>query len=157
LEAVRTYLLSLAGAALLCGIIHRFLTKGGAAAQAAKLLTALFLAITVLQPLTRLSPDILTRIRFDMEEEIGRAVAQGTEATEKAMAAHIKSKTEAYILEKAQDFGADITVEVGVTKDALLIPCSVTISGTVAPLVKIQLQQIIDRNLGIPKERQIWI
>lgn len=66
----------------------------------------------------------------------------------------IIEQTQAYILDKADDFGAGLEVEVFV-KD--LIPCSVSISGPISPLAKSQLSRYISENLGIPSEEQNWI
>ena len=49
-----------------------------------------------------------------------------------------------------------ISVEVGVSSDTIPIPERVYVSGTIAPYARQQLEIWIERDLGIPKENQVW-
>ena len=68
----------------------------------------------------------------------------------------IKEKTEAYILEKAESLGLDISVEINFGEADSMVPTEVRISGPVSPYAKDQLSKTISTDLGIPEERQIW-
>lgn len=80
----------------------------------------------------------------------------GSDMAAEAVGAIITEKTSAYILDKASNLGADLSVEVTLSSDSIPVPESVYLSGSVSPYAKRQLQHIIDEELGIPKERQIW-
>lgn len=155
MEGIRAYLLSVSAAALLCGIANRFLGKNTAAA-AAKILTGLFLTLTVLQPLGKWDPSLLENLTFDLSDAGEQAVAQGEKQTQKALAQCIKEETAAYILEKARELKADIHVTVEVSEGRIPVPTGVQISGTVSPYARTRLQTIIEEQLGIAKENQRW-
>lgn len=156
MDAVRTYLLSVCGAALLCAVANRFLGQKGGTSGAGKLLTGLFLALTVLQPLASADMSILEDISFNIDFEAEQAVLEGEEETKNAMAQIIKDRTAAYILQKAEALRVDITAEVIMSDDNIPVPKMVYLSGTVAPYAKKQLQTMIEQELGIAKENQIW-
>lgn len=155
MDHVSSYLLSVCGAALLCGIADRFLGKSGSAG-AAKILTGLFLAFTVLNPLGNWNVESFLDMDFDFSNIAEESVAQGQAQTQKSMANIIKQETAAYILEKAKTLHADIQVSVEVSDDALPIPVSTRITGNISPYVKLQLQTVIEQQLGISKENQRW-
>lgn len=155
MEDLRTYLLAVSGAALLCGITGRFLGKKGAGASA-KLIAGIFLLIIVLRPLGNRNTNLFTNLSFDVSDAAQAAVSRGEEQSQKAMAQVIMEQTEAYILEKAAEHHVTLQVKVELTKDALPTPVAVEISGTVAPYTKLQLQTWIEQQLGISKENQQW-
>ena len=143
MEALRQYVISVVAAAMLCGIVVR-LFPNGSGKQMGKLICGLFLAYTVLSPISRVDfsklPDFSLRCMDDAED---------------SMADIIKEETEAYILDKAADLHANLRVEVAVGEDNL--PAAVTISGEASPYARRQIQAMIANDLGISKENQKWI
>jgi stage III sporulation protein AF len=73
-----------------------------------------------------------------------------------ALADIIKDRTEAYILDKAAAMGAAITVVVSVSGDEPPVPLGVEISGPVSPYMKLRLEEMIQEDLNIAKENQVW-
>ena len=74
-----------------------------------------------------------------------------------ALAAIIKSKTEAYILDKAQELGLDVSADVTVEmKSAYPYPAFVQITGAFTPQQQEALTRYIEENLAIGKEQQVW-
>jgi len=73
------------------------------------------------------------------------------------MAQSIIDSTRAYILEKAETFGAELTVEVMLDDSSIPVPSGVRIRGNISPYNREKLGSIIQRDLGIPTEAQIWI
>ena len=140
MEALRQYVISVVAAAMLCGIVVR-LFPNGSGKQVGKLICGLFLAYTVLSPISRVDfsklPDFSLRCMDDAED----AAAMG--------------EKEAYILDKAADLHANLRVEVAVGEDNL--PAAVTISGEASPYARRQIQAMIANDLGISKENQKWI
>ena len=119
-------------------------------------MTGLLLTITVMQPLRSVNKGWLENISLDIDLGASEAVAYGHEESQKALSAIIKENTAAYILQKASSLNAQICVEVRVSSDTIPIPDSVLVSGTVSPYTRQQLQTWIEKDLGIPKENQIW-
>ena len=154
MEALRQYVISVVAAAMLCGIVVR-LFPNGSGKQVGKLICGLFLAYTVLSPISRVDfsklPDFSLRCMDDAED----AAAMGENLARDSMADIIKEETEAYILDKAADLHANLHVEVTVGEDNL--PAAVTISGEASPYARRQIQAMIANDLGISKENQKWI
>ncbi len=156
MDQVRQYLLGLICAALVCSIAGVFLGKKGTLGAAAKLVSGVFMILAVVTPwlhVTIRNPaDFLSSVSTDAENLIAEGQTDANQALEKI----IKSKTEAYILDKAKLFGAELTVEVRVDGSALPAPCGVTVSGSISPFGKQQLSAILRDDLGIALEDQIW-
>lgn len=153
---VRAYLLSVCGAALICAIAKRFVDNRGPAAGVGKLLIGSFLVLTVLKPISALKLDFLESFTLNIQEDALYAVRQGEENTYQALSENIKQRTAAYILQRAQELNVDLDIEVVVSNDDIPIPEKIYLSGTVAPFAKRQLQLMIEQDLGIAKECQIW-
>lgn len=153
---VKAYLLSVCGVALVCSIANRFLDNKGSAAGIGKLLVGSFLVLTVLKPISGLKVNFMRDLTLDIGDNATFAVHQGEENYRQAMEEIIKDRTEAYIVQKAQELRVQLDVEVVLSEDELPVPEKVFVSGTVAPFAKKQLQQMIEQDLGIAKECQIW-
>lgn len=150
-EDLRTYLLSVTAAALLCGIV-RGLGKSRVPAIAA----GLFLVITVLGPLANWNGNWPAE-DWSISQDGQKVAEEGRQLAQQAMADSIKEETGAYILEKAKAIHADIQVKVEVSDDTIPLPVGVQISGSVTPYAKKQLETFLEDELGISKENQLWI
>lgn len=155
MEEVKTYLLSICGAALICAVINRFWSQKGSAAIG-KMMAGLFIVLTVLQPLSGIGTEIVYDIEYSLNDLSSEAVGRGEREARTALQEIIKEKTAAYILQRSQTLQADISVDVYVSEDTVPIPVKVCIKGTIAPYAKQQLQIILEQELGISKENQIW-
>lgn len=156
MEGVRQYVISVVAAAILCGILKSILPGKDAMAGILRLITGIFLAFTVIKPLTRIELGDLPVLSFDYLTEAQIASADGEKIAADAMADIIKQQAEAYILDKAQSLNLQLTVTVTVSDGALPAPVGVRLSGTVSPYAKSALARIIEEDLGIAKENQIW-
>ena len=154
MEALRQYVISVVAAAMLCGIVTRLFPQGNAK-QVGKLICGLFLAYTVLSPISRVDFSRLPDFSLQCMEDGEEAAAMGENLARDSMADIIKEESEAYILDKAADLHANLTVEVTIGEGSL--PAAVTISGEASPYARRQLQAMIESDLGISKENQKWI
>ena len=59
-------------------------------------------------------------------------------------------------MDKAESLGAELTVEVTLSDDELMVPCAVKLSGAISPYAKKVLSDTIAKDLGIQVEEQIW-
>ena len=143
------YILSVTAAAVLAAILRCL-----AAGKLTKLLTGLFLAVTVLSPLVRLEiPDPARWLEDYMAD--GEAAAQAGEKKAKEYSAVIISaEMEAYILDKAASLGCVLDAEVRLDDGGL--PESVTLSGNLSPADKAELTRILGRDLGLGEEALVW-
>ena len=154
---IREYLLSVTAAALLCGILRSLAGEKGSTGGLLKLISGIFLALTVVRPLAGIQIREFTLLADEVLQEADAAAQEGADYAQRAMARHISQKTEAYILDKARLYGVQITAEVAVSDDQTPIPVGCTIRGNISPYAKQQLTQWIAEELGIGKEDQQWI
>ncbi len=156
MEPIAEYLLSVTGAAMLCAVVLRLLDGKGNAAAAAKMLTGIFMAVTVLTPLTNFRLSDALELLPQLNTDAQGAVAQGEASAKKALQEGISHQVEAYILDKAEKLGVKLAVEVELSSDAIPVPVRVRLRGNVSPYAKTRLQSILQNDLGIDKENQIW-
>lgn len=157
MESIKTYLLSVIAAAIICGIVVRIIGEKGTMGAMAKLLAGLFLAFTMIRPLANVHIDGIANFTDSFSDEASRSAVMGEAMAKDALSASIKAQVEAYILDKAGDMNVSLTVEVTVSEDEIPVPTAVRIKGAVSPYAKKQLQALISEDLGIEKERQTWI
>lgn len=156
MEAIRRYLFSLCAAALLCSLVRALVPKGRMK-SICSLLCGVFLAMTALSglagwQLTDVAEE-LTKMRIAAEEARTGVEIRNREA----LSAIIKSKTEAYIWDKAQELDLSVSIEVMVEADGSYpYPSGVQITGAFTPQQRKALEAYIEENLAIGKEQQTW-
>ena len=151
------YILSVGVASLLAGIITEFSDGKCAIGMITRMVCGLFLAFTVINPLTNLNFGILESFSQDASINAQPIISAGMTLAEESMAQIIKQETEAYILDKAQSLGCILEAEVTVGKGLYPIPESVRICGSVSSQNRKLLEEILEKELGISKENQQWI
>lgn len=155
MESLRQYIISVVTAALLCGIVTGMVQEGKLR-ELIKFVCSLFLAITILYPITGFNVDELTAFSIDFSNEATAAASSGKKRAQESTADIIKAECEAYILDKAHELDAELIVEITVSDDDPPIPIAASISGNVSPYIRLQLEEIIQEDLGITKENQSW-
>ncbi len=153
---IKSYILSVAAAGLLCGIATKLVNKEGAQHQLIQMAAGLILMFTVIQPLAGIQWEEPSDWLGDFRLDADSAVQQGQQQTASALAQSIKEQTQAYILDKAAAMGAALEVEVLVSLDAIPVPVGAVLLADVSPYVKVQLSNMMERDLGILGENQIW-
>lgn len=152
---LREYLLNVVAAAFLCGILSGLFPEGSGK-KLLRLACGVFLTIVVLRPVVGLNPDFLTESMLSLQMDGEGFSAQGDKMGDEALRGLIKQEAEAYILDKAAELNASIQAEVELSQQSPPVPLSVTISGTVSPYARTQLEQMLLADLGIAKENQVW-
>ncbi len=154
MDLIRQYILSVTAAAMVCGIIVG-MTQKNSAHPILKLVCGLFLAFTVIKPITEIDLMELVEVSLPYSQDAVQAASWGEKLSRDATVAIIKEKAEAYILDKAA--ARNVTLEVEITVDGdPPVPTAVRLSGEVSPYAKQELVQILSEDLGIPKENQQW-
>ena len=148
MDAIRKYLISLCAAALLCALV-RALVPGGRMKKLCSLLCGIFLLPAALSDFAQ----ELSKMQVAAEQARTGVEIRNREA----LCAIIKSKTEAYIWDKAQELDLSVGIEVMVEADGSYpYPSGVQITGAFTPQQRKALAAYIEENLAIGKERQIW-
>lgn len=149
------YVLSVITAAVIVAILCSFFANKGGTFSVVKVVGGLFLTFVVINPLVKLDfsriDDYLDRFTLEGME----ASSFGENMAREAEGDIIISRVQAYILEKANSFGAQLDVEVVLDQDN--IPVSVKLNGNISPYAKAQIAGMIAEDLGITKEHQLWI
>lgn len=155
MEGLRKYVITVTAAALICGIVTGMVKKDGSG-ELVKMLCGLALAFTVLRPISGFRIEDVSLEGLTTFEEGERIAAQGEKNTREAVADIIKTETEAYILDKAAALDISLTAEVSLSEDTIPVPVGVILSGAVSPYARSRLTNVIEKELGIPKENQVW-
>lgn len=155
MEAVREYLLSVTGAALLCAIFTALAGKS-ANAPVLRLICGVFLVFTVVRPVTGIDLTDLSWQVPRLREEGEHAVMEGVDYARQARDRIITEQLEAYILDKAADWDAEIQVRFTLSGDDPPVPEQVQVTGTWSGYAKSKLEGILEQDLGIPREKQEW-
>ena len=153
---MREYVLGIAAAAMICGIILCF-EENSPTKPLLKLICGLCLTFAMVQPFLNLWDRNWQALGIQFEEEAAEAVEAGKQQGEKTIHKLIKQETESYIMDKARELRLEIQAEVTLGDQALPVPERVTIYGVLPPYGKSRLSLILTRELGIAKENQRWI
>lgn len=151
---LKSYLYSLILASIVCVIVKKLLSGNATISSIARILCGIFLVCTFLQPLERITLPEWEDLQLQSDAQV--AVAQGVNSAHEALSSCISQQVESYILGKAAQLEASVSVQVRLSDDTIPVPMQVRISGSISPYGKQQLQAIIEQDLGIPKEDQIW-
>lgn len=157
MEQLRQYVLSVAAAAILVGILTGLASKNDSSCVLLRMIGGLFLAFTVIRPVVSLDVGNIQSYIAAFSENGAASVAEGENLAMDAYCSYIKTETEAYILDKAEGYGADLSVEVYLDEGEAILPVAARLQGSVSPYTKARLQEMMEEDLGISKENQIWI
>lgn len=152
--SLREYVMSIVAASLLSGILIR-LTRRSGSGEIIRMLCGVFMTIILIRPIAGKKQIAWDAIMPGIGLQAERISAEGTASADKIKRQFIKQRVETYILNRAEAMQADIEAAVSLGEDD--IPVSVSISGSISPLNRSRLTQMIALELGIPKEQQEWI
>jgi len=157
MDQLRGYILSIVAAAAIVGIVCTFVSEKSTAGGVMRMAGGLYLCFVILQPVA--SFDFSAVTAFAQQEFLTgeQEAAAGEQNSREAVRRLIKQETEAYIMDKASQFQADITVDVTLSEAEVPVPVCATITGTISEAAKSCLEEILDTDLNISKENQIWI
>ena len=154
MESWRSYFHSILVCVFVCGLLSQLIsdTRGK---NALRLLSGVVLAITVLIPFTKISLKGYLQIP-DLEfESSDLYIMEGQRTAEETLKRYIKDNCEAYILDRARSFDAEILVQISLNH--AMVPFFAEIQYYGDPKVQVELENVIATDLGITKENQKWI
>lgn len=156
MEAISKLVLSIIAAAILVSIVQSFFKTGGHK-QLLQLACGLFLAFTLLGPITKVDFQNFIDNQLIFTTQGKNAASYGQHLAQQQLHSIIKQQCEAYILDKAGIYDAQLRVDVTLSQDQIPVPTAVRLQGSVSPFTKQNMQYWIQENLGISKEQQLWI
>ena len=151
--ALREWLTSIVVVTLLLSVAQ-MLVPEGSIRRVASFAGGLILLVALLRPV--LGAD-LERLRLDLdgyERELQNAREELSSAGDTEVSELIAERTAAYISDKADALGLDVTVrvEAAAGPDGVTLPEKAELTGAYSQ----ELADFMARELGIPAERQVW-
>ena len=151
--ALREWLTSIVVVTLLLSVAQ-MLVPEGSIRRVASFAGGLILLVVLLRPV--LGAD-LERLRLDLdgyERELQNAREELSSAGDTEVAERIAERTAAYISDKADALGLEVTVrvEAAAGPDGVSLPEKAELTGAFSQ----ELADFMARELGIPAERQVW-
>lgn len=153
---IKQYLITLICAAIIAGICEGVLGKKSHYRPAIRLITALFVLLTLLIPLSKGIPFDISRFYESIETDAQIQSEIGLDVASSELTKIITEQTQAYIQDKAAAMGAEIEATVELSAGNPPIPVAVKLEGSISPYAKSKLKQIIKNDIGITEENQIW-
>lgn len=150
----KPYLFSVILWAFSTGVIQQILSDSRKKALI-RYISGITLGIMLLHPLSRVTWEDFLPDAMPDPESAERYVREGEKTASEALKTVIEERCEAYILDKAKALGTDILARITLNEDCL--PVFAEVEGNVPGDIQAQLQEILTRDLGIPKENQTWI
>ena len=154
MEGLRTYLLSVCSAALLCALIVTLTGEKSAFAKIIKLIAGIFLATVILKPSIEIHLSDWSRLEMELREKSSEAAEAGQRLAMETIAQQASQAVKSRIEQEAAKLGCRIDVTVSWIDHA---PREVVLEGEASPYAKNSITAWITENLGIPGEAQIWI
>lgn len=153
IEAVRSWITSVAAAAFLVALSQSLIPEG-TVRKIAGFAGGLILLLVMIKPFPGIDVGGLDLSYEDYAGEISQRQEQLKAQSDQTLGELIAEKTEAYILDKAAALGVDCTVRVLTEpgKDGTPIPAGAELTGQKSDA----LADYMEQELGIPKERQVY-
>ena len=152
--AVREWLTSVVVVSLLLASAQSLVPEGSLK-RIASFTGGLILLLAMLRPLADFGGGERINLDFDgLAQEIEARRAELDQEGNTLLAQGIASKTAAYIWDKAASLGLSVTVRVETApgEDGIPLPWSAEVTGERSA----ELAAYMERELGIPRERQVW-
>ena len=156
MEGVREYLLSVTAGAMVCALLTGLMGQKGSVSGLHRLICGLFLCFTVMAPIVKVKINDFSNLAEDLFSQGQQYVQDGLESTRDALRQIIIDEARSYIMDKAQSYGAEVTVQITLSDSEPPVPVSCQIQGAVSPYVRQQLTLAVEAELGIPEENLTW-
>lgn len=154
MQALGEYIVAVSAAAFVCAVVGSLIPKGPSK-DILKLVSGLFLAFTVIQPVSDLKIPELSEITQVWKKEGASASDAGQEMMEKAIRESITQQLRSYILDKAESLGLTLTAEVLLHPDTCY-PRKIHLTGDAAPALRQKLTEILSEDLDLNQEDILW-
>ena len=156
--AVRSWLLAVIAAALLCAVADA-LMPSGAVKRVGRLVCGLVLIGAVLSPLAALDLEGNQRWLEEYLASVRNREAELEETVNGQIKVIIEQRLSAYIVDKAAQLGLTCRarVECAAAEDGLYLPVRTEVYGSMTADVQGKLIRVIESDLGVPPEAQFYV
>lgn len=157
-EALHTWIVSIISCAVFCAVIIA-VTPKGRVFNALKLLCGLVMIFAIISPLANLDFSEYSKSLKKYSDRADELTASANEYEDKLNRTFIEESCAAYILDKAENYGAhpdSVAVSADWSMDGYWYPVSADINCSCTDEQRSRLSASIEAELGIAKERQTW-
>lgn len=154
LEMIRSWIMGIAGAALICAIASE-ITPSGSVKNVQKIICGIVMAIALIFPLMRFDFSAYSINVAKYRDKSSEITEQGKEISNRYQRSIIEESSAAYILDKAESLSLDITgatVSAAWSTDGFWYLESATVYGAYSA----SLSSYIESELGIEGGKQYW-
>ena len=156
MDNIRQYILTVLSAGIIASIAIRFTAKLQTIGNIIRLVCSVFILTTITSPFLDFKMQDITGYINSFDSDAKDIITEAKSHVEQESISIITERAQAYIEDKAADYGAKITAVVSATDPNTLVPDAITISGNVSPYTKAILQRVIREDLGIQEDKQTW-
>lgn len=158
IELIKSWLIGICCCSVIVAIADSLMPKG-TVKKVSKLICGIILLIATVKPLLNIDLSVLSVNIVEYKNAAGEYSADISSVNERLAKVIIEEQSAAYILDKAINLGAEVTVQVTARMGdgELYYPDSVTVRGALSEEQRGRLEEIIAGELAIPSERQSWI
>lgn len=154
MDGLRDYVLRIVAAAVVSSVLIR-LTKKNGSGEIIRMLCGIFMTVILIQPISGIKPVQWDQMLPEIADQAEYISEEGIAAADSIIREFIKQRAETYILSRPEAMDTNIQADIALSEDS--VPASVRITGSISPLNRSKLTQIIASDLGIPREKQEWI
>ncbi len=156
-EILTDWVRTLAVGTVFCAVVLLLIPEGREK-RAVKMACSVMLTVLLIRPLRELDMERLTELLTLQRLEKHSLTEKADELSEELYRSVIREETEAYIWDAAQRLGIrKLGVRIRLKSGGEVpIPWSVEMTGAVTERQREELSQLLEGELGIPEERQMW-
>lgn len=133
------------------------MVRDSAAGKILRMVCAIYITVSLISPVRGMDFQAAVSSFYDISRQAQLQTDFGVNRARLLQEEIINQRCQAYILDKASELGASVTVEFLLSEEDIPVPIGVYIRGTVSEETKKCLGQILTEDMGIAKEDQIWI
>lgn len=158
MELMRHWILSVTVSAMIIALAEGLMPPGSVK-RAAKLTGGLVLMLGILQPLVRMDFDELFVLANSTAQVSVMSAAEQTNSANEFLKTIIEEELRAYVLDKAQSFGAscELNIHCELGENNMPYPARASISGLSDEEMKRKMRLLLREDLGIAYEAQTYI
>lgn len=149
----------LCAVSIFCGAAINITPEGGVR-RIMQLLCTAALTMAILSPIKEIDFDIYALETARLREAEAAINESAERIDDRLNRAVIEEQCEEYILDKAEDLGANVSgvkVQAQWSLEGIWVPYSTEIDAPDISGAKAALESVIENELGIPAERQMWM
>ena len=155
MNAVGTGIISITSGAILCGIL-KYMYSTTEARSWADVLCGAYMLLVLLSMFKQIDVQELLPSIASERYDVQKYISNGEQYAQNTVVEIIKENCEAYVMEQANQMDIPVTVEIMISDTDLPAPVGIYISGQVSPYEKAAFGKMLEEDLGISREAQIW-